>query len=202
MNGPFDPEFAVGGGQPLGYADLAANYNRAIVHSSFAKVHVNIRDTSAVTTNASNIVAGIHKIGYQPDTTIGGFNTIEELEQRCNQRYQNERFKWRRMARAVSGYNTNIGPGGKIYMFPLRFRGTPVGLDSRYPYGKISSETDGDPYGLTFDTSSFPSNESYFSIFAFSQPVDAAITRPLPYTYFNISIWYDVEFFAPIQQNQ
>lgn len=206
MNGPFDPEYTLGGGQPLGYADLAQQYNRAIVHRSWAKVAIEIRDSSVSgpTGAATSIVAGIHKTAYNADTSMGAFNTIEELMERCNQRTQNERFIWRRINRVVSGYNANVARGGRQAPLKLSFSALPVGVDPLVPYGRLSTEVGGDPYGLTFDTGSTPTNPNYFSIFAFSQFADGGTVTPraLPYTYFDINIWYDIEFFSPVLQVQ
>lgn len=201
MNGPLDPEYALGGGSAVGYAELAAAYSRAIVHKSWAKVEITIRDTAPATgggAHATNIIAGVHKTVFNPDTSVTAFDTLDELRIRCNQRLRGERFIWRRLSRVVSGYNAAIARGGRNAPLKLRFGAISAGFPSSRPYGVLSDDAGGDPYGLTFDTTSFPNNENYFTCFAFRQESDGGFITPMPYTYFDISVWYDIEFFDPV----
>lgn len=132
---------------------------------------------------------------------------LTELQERCAQRWNGgERFTWRRMARAVSGYNTNVGPGGKIYMPPMvkYFRNSAVGV--KFPYGRLPSgalDPDIDPYGVTSPISETPQWDAYFVLFAFSEFQDGAVAQDiLPYTYVDLRIDYEVEFFNPTLQEQ
>lgn len=208
LNGAFDPDYSIGGASPLGFTKYANEYARYVVHEAYVNININIRDTGAVTARAGNIIAGVHYSSYSTPASIAGFDTIEELETRSVQRAGGEKFFWRRMARAVSGYNTNIGPGGKIFMRPFKIKYPTTGVNAKAPYGKIATHTadvDADPYGISSDTAATPTCEFYFSIFAFSQ-YDTNLTNitrlPLPYTYFDIKIFYDVEFFSPLVENQ
>lgn len=206
LNAPFDPQYVGGiGDQPLGYPDLAAQYSRGIVHNTTVQVNIEIRDTSLVTGEEATspvIIAGIHYSSTQPGTSMSTFDTEAELLQRVNQRFAGEKFYWRRMSRVVSGYNAAIGPGGRVYLRPIKFRNQSTAFTANRPYGIVTSDAVSDPYGVSFATNGLPTFNQYFSLFCFSQPINQSEVLDLPATYFTLRIVYDIEFFGPNVESQ
>lgn len=168
----------------------------------------NIRDVNIVTgvgAVAPNIVMGLHYTPDTPDAGITGFDEIKELYERSYQRIEGEKFKWRRMSRAVSGYNTNIGPGGRIYLPALRMSARNFALDVKCPYGRVNTDDPaGDPYGITAPVNDSPERSHYYTLFGFSEFDTGLATIPkfMPNVYCDIVMWYDVEFFQPVLSNE
>lgn len=204
---PFDPDYEVGGDLPIGYATFAAMYGRAVVHRVWATVKFRPCDTSSVTTNASNFIAGVHFSGDQTpvDGSIAEFDTEAELYSTNAQRTQNEWFKWRKIARVISGYGASNGAGGSVRVKPIKFRWHGArGVSIRLPYGERSTSTGEDPYGVTFSTDGLPNFNAYFTMFGFSLPVDGQSSSgpddryPMPYFQANVFLRYDIEFFQKL----
>lgn len=208
LNGPFDPEVAVGGGSPLGYVQLAAKYDRAIVHSATFRSKVTVKDSSTSTNRACEVVAGLHRTTVAPDlgSTFLLFDTYQELRVLAAQRTGMNKFIWRRIVRNLSLVNNTAGTSkyGGTRLPPLRIRTKNMGMNQSFPYGRLTDEAEGDPYGQTFDTANFPSYESYLTLFAISLPQDGQTVSlsAMPYTYFDYQITYDIEFFLPFAINQ
>jgi len=203
LNGPLDPEVSLGGANPLGYTELTAQYEKAIVHRSSFKASVTVRDSATIAATCGSCVVGLHYTPYIPDGGITGFDTLNELRVRAHQKLGGDIFKWRTLVRnAALAYNTaGNSKLGACRLPSLRFNMREQGLTTLAPYGRVGTA---DPYGLTFDTAGTPDNQMYITTFAFGLPQngDSLVSDALPYLYWDVTIWYDIEFFAPYFQVQ
>lgn len=199
LNGPFDPEVRIGGGAPIGFQGYQGQYAKYIVHNSLFKAQFRVRDNSAVNFRATNVAVGIcwnSMDGTTPPLT--SFDTINELRRRSLQRFQGERFKWRQVVRnpTTAALNAGNGRGGGMNIKPFKLftRNSAFPMDA--PYGRVHIGGE-DPYGMTSDIAGTPLEERYVNIFAISLEDSGVFAWPLPYIYVDITVWYDVEFYAP-----
>jgi len=201
LNAPFDPEYAIGGAAPVGYTELALRYNRAVLHGATFKAKATIRDTASAQTHAMVNVVGLHKTPIDPDTSMAGFDTLEELQLKSRQRHRGERFWWRQLSRSLGTNGIGTGKNGSLRLPPMRCALRQQAFNERFPYGRVGTAGSGlDPYGVTFNVDSPPENPYFVTLFAFALPQDGQTPLdilPLPHTYFEVTIWYDIEFFQP-----
>lgn len=91
INSLYDPEFSVGGHQPLGFDEWSVFYNKYLVLG--AKVRADCFATSTTTT-ISNAIVGIR------------FDSASSVVTSLTSIIENGRCRWKRMARADSGNAT------------------------------------------------------------------------------------------------
>lgn len=198
LNDAFNPWASGSGASAIGFARFSNDYDSVIVHSAYATFDFQIRDTSAATVRAVNNICGYHFM-QNGSTTVSAapFDTLQEIRTRAIQAEKGERVRYRKVVRSTNGNQSsgNVKEGGlrmpkfKLYM-PF------CGLTESNPYGRVQQTVGGDPYSLTCSTSSVPDFEQQVTMFVTSEPDTNGAQLPIPYTYIDVTIWYDCEFFG------
>lgn len=218
LNSVWDPDYTGTGVTVTGYSTFANLFTRYFVHGSTAEVTAEIRDTSANTVNAVNVMVGCSVSDGVPATpTAGGYDTELTLD-----RYKLRnlprgttgggfyRFHHNKLSRNTAGTmvssaagNLNKWVGGAQGPTAYHFKDKRSyhledPLATLTTGGMIEHEAEGE-FPLTSAYNNVPIDGMFLGVWAFSLPMDAAAVKPLPYTYFNVSIIYDVEWYAPIE---
>jgi len=175
------------------------------------KIRFGVRDTVGATLKAANVVAGVFYDEDNKVPTFSAFNSINELRTRALQRTGGGRIWWRQLARSSAGTlsSGNDRRGGQFGPnFKKTFKATPLTGDN--PYGQLSSGVGAsiDPYGVTEQTigAALPTYQNYITVFSLALPQDgfasqSAGSLPVPYTYCDVTMWYDIEFYGPVFDN-
>lgn len=206
LNSPFDPDVTGTGGQPIGYTAWSVQYLYRVCHSASVKCKFGVRDTESASTAAANVICGAVWNDVDTQPVITDFDTEDELRRRSLQRNVGMQFYWRKILRSSNGGNSAGNTrGGGMYTkaFKRFFRNTT--LTAHDPYGKITDRlSPADPYGVSnqggYTGAAF---NKYISFFGFGLPQDGVAAGGvgglnMPYIYCEVTIWYDVEFYAPV----
>lgn len=218
LNSVWDPDYSGVGVTVTGYSTFAALYGRYFVHGSKVSVEASIRDESAVTVNAGNIIMGCSVSDYVPASPATGVYDTELTLEQHKLRYMPRgasangglyRMNYTKASRSNAGlgfsgigqsinYKTRRGAamGGFAFKDKRRYK-LHDPLATLTTGGFLEHEQEGE-FPLTGAAGATPIDNVFMGCWAFSILQNNETVQPLPYVYWTVRIVMDVEWYAPI----
>lgn len=214
-NAVWDPDYSGTGVTVTGYSTFAALYGRYFVHGSKVEIKATIRDSTAIATDACNVMLGVGVSDYVLIAAATNWDTELLLERyKLTQMPRGTSFGGLyRMSHKIVSRNTaatavavgaaNLdryvsraqGPCGFYFTDNRRYH-LDDPLATLVTGGMIEHEYNGE-YPLTAPYNNTPLDNVFATIWAFSLPDTNAAALPLPTIYWTVNIIYDVEWYAP-----
>lgn len=216
-NAVWDPDYTGTGVTVTGYSTFSALYGRYFVHHAQVEVTAEVRDSSAITVNAENVMVGCSITDGVPASPNAGAYDSELGTANYKLRYMPRgttgggiyRFNHNKLARSTVG-NGVPGAGGSINRYAGRAQGpTAYRFKDRRSFklddplatlttgGFIEHEQEGE-FPLTAAYNATPIDNMFLGCWAYSLPMDNVSVKPLPYIYWTVQMVLDVEWYAPV----